>query len=277
MIIQDELKRWMRESAEAGRNFSQIVIGLAVNYGYSVPVAKRIAQVVLYQGDNDDVALYQNSVGVPDIHTETQQTTLHLGSSNPTIAFEQFFPRIVLVDNFLSPEECDALCRQGEDVLAPAEVLDQGNLGQQAKKRSSFTARFPRNHSSLVDLVEEKIAELVDWPAANSEPLQIQRYLPGQQYVAHYDFFEKPSAVSDKFVTEGGQRLATLIVYLKQPEAGGATYFSNLGLRVSPRAGSALFFNYPDAAIAGGTMHCGEKVVTGEKWILTKWFRQDPV
>jgi len=73
---------------------------------------------------------------------------------------------------------------------------------------------------------------------------------------------------------DGGQRVGTLIMYLKEPERGGSTYFANLGQRIFPRKGSALFFGYAEAKVSNGTLHGGDPVISGEKWIATKWFRE---
>lgn len=273
-MLQDEIARRIIASAEAGKSFTQIVVGLAIDFGYTIPVAKRIVNMTLHPADGSVPALYPAAVDAPDIVTQERRAVLAMDGAQPSIAFEQYFPRIVLLDKFLSDVECAALCAQGMELLAPAEIIQQGNLSRQDTIRSSFTARFPEQYSDLVSQVERRITQLVDWPTENSESLQIQRYAPGQQYIPHFDFFENPDAKSDEFVTQGGQRLATLIIYLKAPEAGGATYFPTLGLRVAARVGSALFFSYPDASVSNGTMHCGEPVIAGEKWILTKWFRQ---
>jgi hypothetical protein len=40
----------------------------------------------------------------------------------------------------------------------------------------------------------------------------------------------------------GGQRLATLIVYLNTVSQGGATAFKDLNMKVSPEKGKALLF-----------------------------------
>jgi len=68
--------------------------------------------------------------------------------------------------------------------------------------------------------------------------------------------------------------VATLIIYLAEPGAGGATVFPDLGLQVTPKRGQAVFFSYAEPIPASLSLHGGEPVVTGEKWIATKWLRQ---
>jgi len=74
----------------------------------------------------------------------------------------------------------------------------------------------------------------------------------------------------------GGQRVATLVMYLNDVEAGGSTVFPSIGLDVLPRKGSAVYFAYTSDAgeTDPRTLHGGSPVTAGEKWIATKWLRQ---
>ena len=72
----------------------------------------------------------------------------------------------------------------------------------------------------------------------------------------------------------GGQRVATLIMYLHEPEAGGATVFPDAALSVLPKRGSAVFFSYSQPHPDSLSLHGGAPVLAGEKWIATKWLRE---
>jgi len=69
--------------------------------------------------------------------------------------------------------------------------------------------------------------------------VQIARYEPGQYYKGHFDGADPHDADAELFWRGGGQRLATLLVYLNIPE-GGATRFGEIGLDVRPKRGRAL-------------------------------------
>jgi prolyl 4-hydroxylase len=212
---------------------------------------------------------------LPAIDTSSRQSVLHLPGADVAVTFEQLAPRIVVLDNLLSSQECDALCEEALPAFAPARVVDEREHAVHAAHfRSNDTAHLPAAHSALVQRIEARIEQLTNWPSACCETLQVQRYTQGQDYRSHYDFFDEGSAAHEAAMAHGGQRLATLILYLKEPEAGGATYFANLGMRIAPRKGSALFFTYPDPANNSGTLHGGEAVLAGEKWIATQWFRE---
>jgi prolyl 4-hydroxylase len=68
------------------------------------------------------------------------------------------------------------------------------------------------------------------------------------------------------------------MIYLNEPAGGGATRFKYLNLSIAPTAGRILIWN--NLALDGSpnpwTMHAGEPVTAGGKYILTKWYRERP-
>lgn len=61
-------------------------------------------------------------------------------------------------------------------------------------------------------------------PADHQEGLQILHYEHGQKYEPHFDYFHDAVNASPE---RGGQRVATLLMYLSTPEEGGETVFPN--------------------------------------------------
>ena len=66
------------------------------------------------------------------------------------------------------------------------------------------------------------------------------------------------------------------MVYLNEPEDGGATRFKSIGKTIQPETGKLLAWNN---LLANGepnpaTIHQGMKVRRGVKYIITKWFRE---
>ena len=66
------------------------------------------------------------------------------------------------------------------------------------------------------------------------------------------------------------------MIYLNEPEDGGATRFKTIGKTIQPERGKLLAWNnlLPDGRPNPATLHQGMKVRRGTKYILTKWFRQ---
>jgi len=122
--------------------------------------------------------------------------------------------------------------------------------------------------------IEARIAALLQWPVENGEGLQILRYRPGAEYKPHYDYFDPAQPGTASVLRRGGQRLASLVMYLNTPLRGGATTFPDVGLEVMPARGNAVFFSYERPHPDTRTLHSGAPVLEGEKWVATKWLRE---
>ena len=133
---------------------------------------------------------------------------------------------------------------------------------------------FERGENPVVARLEQRIATLLRWPLEFGEGLQILRYAPGAQYRPHYDYFDPSEPGTPVILKRGGQRVATLVMYLHEPEQGGATTFPDVGLEVAPKRGTGVFFSYERPDPATRTLHGGAPVLAGEKWVATKWLRE---
>ena len=183
-------------------------------------------------------------------------------------------PRLELfiVRNFLAPAACAELIARIDAKRRPSEIADDIGV---ALFRTSETCDLDW-HDSVVAAVDAKIAELLGLPLSVSEPLQGQRYAPGQEFKPHTDTFEPGGAAYYEHCAETGQRTWTAMIYLNQPEAGGATRFKSIGKTVQPETGKLLAWNnlLPDGSPNPATLHQGMKVRRGTKYVLTKWFRE---
>jgi prolyl 4-hydroxylase len=65
------------------------------------------------------------------------------------------------------------------------------------------------------------------------------------------------------------------MIYLNQPDDGGATRFKTIGKTIQPELGKLLAWNnlLPAEARTGDPAP-GMKVRKGTKYVLTKWFRE---
>lgn len=112
-------------------------------------------------------------------------------------------------------------------------------------------------------------------PLKQMEEPQIVRYLMGQEFSWHHD--EVPSTQLEN----GGQRIATLLVYLNTVNRGGGTIFKYLKdfngkpLTVKPVKGSALLFfpAFADGLPDDRTLHKGQ-VAGDTKWITQMWIHE---
>jgi prolyl 4-hydroxylase len=187
----------------------------------------------------------------------------------PTRELELF-----IIRGFLDPETCRLLMERIDHNRRPSGIADDVGI---ENFRTSETCDLDWR-DPVVGEVDKKIADLLGLSLAKSEPMQGQRYAPGQEFKAHTDTFEPGGYDFYVHTAERGQRTWTAMVYLNEPEDGGATRFKTIGKTVQPETGKLLAWNnlMPDGHPNPATLHQGMKVRRGTKYILTKWFRERP-
>jgi prolyl 4-hydroxylase len=184
-------------------------------------------------------------------------------------------PDLLVFENLLGEDECRALIAAARPRLQRSLTVALESGGEEIHDdRTSDGMFFTRGENALLARIEARIARLLEWPVENGEGLQILRYRPGAEYRPHYDYFDPGEPGTAALLERGGQRVATLVIYLQEPEQGGATVFPDLRLQVLPRRGQAVFFSYSQAHPCSQTLHGGMPVLAGEKWIATKWLRE---
>jgi prolyl 4-hydroxylase len=130
----------------------------------------------------------------------------------------------------------------------------------------------------VVAATETLIYDFCGLDPAHGEPLQGQRYAVGQEFKAHTDYFDPQGGDFARYCSVAGNRTWTVMLYLNEPGAGGATRFKAIDKIVQPEVGKLLAWNnlLPDGTPNPATMHHGMKVRDGTKYVLTKWFRERP-
>lgn len=212
---------------------------------------------------------------LPEI--DTSANTITTSDRTVHVLFTLKAPRIVLLGNLLSDEECDALIAYSEQRMLRSPVVgDAEGKNEIHAYRTSRGTMLQRSETALVARIESRLAALTRWPADHGEGLQVLRYESGNEYRQHYDWFNPDLPGPRKHMEHGGQRVATIVMYLSDVEQGGATSFPNVGLEVQPKKGCAVFFANTDVYGTPDpqTLHAGEPVVSGRKVIATKWLRQ---
>ncbi|KAH7573376.1 hypothetical protein JRO89_XS03G0133400 [Xanthoceras sorbifolium] len=233
---------------------------------------------------------------VPHWDNDKEAEHLRLGYVQPEVI--SWSPRIIVFHNFLSTEECDYLRAIARPRLHVSTVVDtKTGKGIKSDVRTSsgmFLSPAEKRYP-MIQAIEKRISVFSQIPIENGELIQVLRYEKNQYYKPHHDYF------SDTFnLKRGGQRIATMLMYLSDNVEGGETYFPMAGsgecscggrivkgLSVKPVKGDAVLFWSMvcslDAAcrIAGldgqsdpNSMHGGCEVLGGEKWSATKWMRQ---
>jgi prolyl 4-hydroxylase len=181
---------------------------------------------------------------------------------------------LFIVRRFLDSEECAAMCDLIDRRRRPSQIADDRG---DPKFRTSETCDLD-SADPLVGAIDRKLCAALGLDPALGEPIQGQRYAPGQEFKPHTDTFNPGGADFYHFCADQGQRTWTAMLYLNEPEDGGATRFKAIGKSVQPETGKLLAWNnlMPDGLPNEATLHQGMKVRKGTKYIITKWFRQFP-
>eukprot|EP01083_Nonionella_stella_P095290 267467_1 len=205
-------------------------------------------------------------------------------------------PAIFEIHDFFTDEECDHIIERSKKHIKRSSVshMDHDKGKPDALWRTSSTYFLPTGSDQSLQSIDGRISDLTHVPKSHQEYLQVLNYRPGEQYVAHHDYFN-PEFYKDLHYLDGGynNRLVTVFCYISDVEKGGETGFPLAGgaaypeslsgcedypLKVNPeRRKVSVFYNM----LANGeldplSLHAGCPVEGGEKWSANKWVWSKP-
>lgn len=186
------------------------------------------------------------------------------------------YPNLLyMIMGVLTDEECQELIDLAEDGRFKSAKL----LGRKVDGyRISDTATLPNTGINLV--FRQWVSDLIGVPLENLEPTVVNRYQPGGIFKEHMDYFHKGEAYYEEHMKEAGQRTHTAVLYLNDPGRdyeGGATYFPRLNVRSVAAPGAVtVWWNCHDGKVQPQTMHTGEEVTKGTKYIAVVFARERP-
>lgn len=189
-------------------------------------------------------------------------------------------PLIRLRRNMLSLDLCDYMICTAAPFLARALVNDaeRGADLVDDTRTNRFASLWLLEGDVVTDSVDRMVARLVGAPTDTGEPISVLHYAPGEQYAPHFDFFDPEAPAHAVQFAADGQRVATCLIYLNAGYDGGATAFVDIGVEIRGEPGDALFWLNveTDGAPDRLTRHAGLPTTSGDKWLLSKWFRDRP-
>jgi prolyl 4-hydroxylase len=270
------LRAWIWRQAKSGQSPATVVEHLLEN-GWDEQSAINAVEDVVREflaghARHNDLPL---PVRVPAPTALNDAAAIDVGDRSVHVLASLLHPRIVVFGGLLATEECRALIALGSDRLMRSNVVNpESGHDELHAGRTSEGASLPRGANALCRGIEERIARLLEWPIENGEGLQILRYAVGAQYRPHHDYFDPAHPGMKSILARGGQRVASLVIYLSTPSRGGATTFPEAGFEVAAIEGNAVFFTYDRPHPMTRTLHGGAPVLEGEKWVATKWLRE---
>lgn len=275
--VTEALRRWIIAQAEAGCSADSLLAAMRAG-GWEEAVAAQALETTLTEHLRRlgrPLPVVPQDLPVPEPSLQGKPSLICIGEREISVVAALQRPRVVVFAHLLADEECQALIELARPRLSRSQTVDHATGGSEVHAaRTSEGMFFSRGETPLIERIEQRIAALLNWPVERGEGLQVLRYGPGAEYRPHHDYFDPAQPGTAAVLTRGGQRLATLVMYLNTPEQGGATTFPEAGLEVAAVRGHAVFFSYPHPDPASGTLHGGAPVLAGEKWVATKWLRQ---
>ncbi|MBE1299936.1 MAG: hypothetical protein GJ680_08545 [Alteromonadaceae bacterium] len=178
--------------------------------------------------------------------------------------------QLYTVDDFVSPEECGMIWEHASGNLERSTTA-AGIISH----RTSRTCHLSFLNEPALKTIEQRIIDFMALAQGNKEVMQAQHYSVGEEFKEHTDFFTPGNKEYKEHCLKRGQRTWTFMLYLNDACTGGQTRFTKMDKEFSPKLGRALIWNnlYPNGMPNPNTEHQSIPVETGEKFIITKWFR----
>ncbi|KAF3789110.1 putative prolyl 4-hydroxylase 3 [Nymphaea thermarum] len=254
-----------------------------------------------------DAVLKKSSLDVSDLSSLKFQTDFHSCKESENqrkqwIEVLSWEPRAFIYHSFLRKDECEYLISLAKSHMQNSTLVDSTTGKSKDSRFQASQCIFPRflenenawhltehlascslqvrtssgmflkrKQDKIISSIEQRIADFTFIPMENGEGLQVLHHKAGQKYEPHFDYF------LDEFnAKNGGQRIATVLMYLSDVEEGGETVFPSVkvnessvpywnelsqcgktGLAVRPKMGDALLFwsMRPDATLDPMSLH----------------------
>lgn len=180
-------------------------------------------------------------------------------------------PMYYEIDDFLTHDECDELIRTAQERgLEPSKVYSADADNNDPTFRISDQTWIKQ-----ADSITQKVSRVSGKPTENFEELQVVKYEKGGFFTPHYDACDGDEAFCKRMTGNSGQRYMTLLMYLNDDFEGGETVFPKIDVSIKPKKGKALvFFNTDENGILiRDSLHGGNPVESGTKWICNVWVR----
>lgn len=182
----------------------------------------------------------------------------------------------VPVRDVLTSAECARLIEHATPRLARSKTIGDVVSESRTSEQAWVDVSDP-SAGEIVRKVRARAAQLTGvFRPELFEQLQVVRYVAGQEYRPHLDACVEGCDRANK---PRINRRATLLVYLTDDFEAGATRFPAIDARVRPKRGDGVLFYNTDAdtgAELADSLHAGEPVASGTKWVANCWVRFDP-
>jgi prolyl 4-hydroxylase len=241
---------------------------------------RELAQILLEKGFDESLIITEFSM--PDILEKIKDAPPALEIENLTTKFgaEKLSDKLNIfkIKNALTEDQCVRMIQVIRNRCQKSSVIDYDNGGSKISDfRTSSTAHLFRKSDPVIDEIEDEILKIINIPEKYGEQIQGQYYKVGEQFKPHFDSFFPLSEDQKRQLELHGNRTWTAMIYLNNTAKGGRTRFTEIDLETEPETGTMILWqNTKDGSNIPESKHWGMPVEEGEKFILTKWFREKP-
>ena len=178
------------------------------------------------------------------------------------------------IPNFLTSQECDDLIKLSSPLLHESHIYD-GEINKNDPATRISNQCWLLDNNILIDYISDKISTLTGRPKEHQEALQVVKYDKDGHFSEHYDACFGTSTFCERLNSGIGPRYMTVLIYLNDDYKGGGTSFPIVNQNIIPEKGKAIiFYNiHKDGTLIYESLHQGNKIESGTKWIANKWIR----
>jgi len=178
---------------------------------------------------------------------------------------------VTIIDNVLTPNECEHLIQLASKNFAPA-----GTLGKNIEGYRVADGMWIHQEDDVAKKVRNMISVMTGNPIENQEQVHIVKYEIGGEFKIHTDYFHEGEEYYSEHMKLGGQRIMSCLFYLNDNFEGGETEFPTKKLKITPRTGRLLMWSNvkPDDSVDSESLHAGLPVISGTKYIAVIWIRE---
>ena len=186
-------------------------------------------------------------------------------------------PHIEMYYELVNEKEMEHIIKTAKPLLRRAFVHDMltGDLIY-ADYRVSKNTWISEDMDVVAARIIKRVGDVTGLNMRYAEHLQVANYGIAGQYEPHFD--HATGAKPKHFDQWGGNRIATMLIYLTDVDWGGRTVFTNTapGVGTDPIKGAGVFWYnlLRNGKSNPKTQHAGCPVVLGQKWVCNLWIHE---
>lgn len=174
--------------------------------------------------------------------------------------------------NIINPDETKYILDKSKNNFKDSVIVSGNNTNIRKSKTSWLNKNDP-----IVKKIIMRVCNLTNSSFENVENLQVVKYEKEGYYNEHFDTVTSNSDNEKHFLSQGGHRLITMLIYLNDDFTEGGTKFVFLNKVVKPpKYSGILFYTFDKKMIKchPKSYHAGLPIKSGNKYIANVWIRQ---